>query len=304
MKEFMVEKNESGQRIDRFLSKLFENTTRNNLYKLLRKKIIRLNGRKASPDMFVHEGDVVSVRLADEVVDGFMGDSVRIEPEAAGLDIVYEDSEILVVNKPKGLLTHPDKREYANTLSSRVAVYLKPYCGRTFKPAPVQRLDKNTSGLVLFGKTYGAMKKYNALMRERAFKKTYLAVVEGRLESPGEVRSRLVKDEAANKVYIDRIFRGEAKSIHTRYKPLKVFEEHTLVAVELVTGRSHQIRASMASIGHPIVGDTKYGGSKRFGVTTQLLHAWKMEVDGRVFECESPEIESFLEKIKRKGSSS
>lgn len=302
LKEYIVDENESGQRIDRFLLKLFKNTTRGNIYKLLRKKVIRLNGRKASPEQFVMEKDVLQVHLSDEQLKAFFKEEEMISATDAGLDIVYEDAEILVVNKPKGLLTHPDKSEYANTLSSKVIVYLRPYCTRTFKPAPVQRLDKNTSGLVLFGKTYEAMKKYNALMRQRAFRKYYLTIVEGKIDEPGEIVGYIEKDHDRNRVILAKEKLGmDSKPVHTKYRPLRIFKDYTLVEVELLTGRSHQIRVSLSAIGHPIVGDTKYGGAKRYGISNQLLHAYKMTVEGHTFQCENGELDAFVEKLTKKG---
>ncbi|PLX30610.1 MAG: RNA pseudouridine synthase [Clostridiales bacterium] len=301
LKEIIVQEDERDQRIDRFLLKLFKNTTRGNIYKLLRKKVIKLNGRKAKPEEFIKEGDSIQIFLAEETLNSFVIKEKKIDAVSSGLDIVYEDENILVLNKPRGLLTHPDSKEYANTLSSKVIVYLEECCSRTFKPAPVQRLDKNTSGIVLFGKTYDAMKKYNALMRKRAFRKYYLAVVEGEIPSSGEVVGYLEKDNSKNRVALTSDRRNpDAKKVHTKYKPLKGFEGYTLMEIELLTGRAHQIRVSMASIGHPIVGDTKYGGSKKYGVSTQLLHAYKMIVEDQTFECENKELDSFIKKLEKK----
>ena len=301
MKEIIVHRDERDQRIDRFLLKLFKNTSRGNIYKLLRKKGIKLNGSKAKPDKFIKEGDAIQIFLAEETLNAFVRKEKKIDAVSTGLDIVYEDENILVLNKPRGLLTHPDSKEYANTLSSKAIAYLEKYCSRTFKPAPVQRLDKNTSGIVLFGKTYEAMKKYNELMRKRAFKKYYLAIVEGEVGTSGEVIGYLRKDNSRNKVdLISQKRNSDSKKVHTKYRPLKRFEGYTLMEIELLTGRSHQIRVSMSSIGHPIVGDTKYGGSKKYGVSTQLLHAYKMVVEEQIFECENRELNVFVKKLKNK----
>ncbi len=301
MKDIIVQKNEAEQRIDRYLLKIYKNTTRGNIYKLLRKKLIKLNGKKASPETFIKENDIIQIYLNDDLLETFVIKERETDAVSSGLDVVYEDDEILVLNKPRGLLTHPDSKEYANTLSSKAIAYLADSCSRSFRPAPVQRLDKNTSGLVLFGKTYEAMKKYNELMRQRAFKKFYLTIVEGDVDRSGEVIGYLEKDSGRNQVkFTSEKLSPDSKEIHTKYIPLKRFGEYTLMEVELLTGRSHQIRVSMASTGHPIVGDTKYGGSKKYGISTQILHAYKMVVEGQKFECENRDLNDFIKKLEKK----
>lgn len=296
MKKIEITKNEAEQRLDRFLLKYFNNTTRSNIYKLLRKKVFKINGKRiTNEEYFLQENDVLEVYLSDESFEAMIKPFVPVKPEKIGLDIVYEDDEVLVLNKPKGVLTHPDKTEYKNTLATMVHFYLKDLCTSTFRPAPVHRLDKNTSGVVIFAKTYDALKKLSAMMRERNVEKYYICVVHGRLKKAGEVKGYLIKDEAQNKVRIVEKDSDEAKYCYSKYKPIEQFGDFTLVEVELLTGRSHQIRASMQLIGHPIVGDYKYGGKKVDGHTNQLLHSNRMVVDGRVFEAKSAEIEAFIE---------
>lgn len=296
MRKIVITKNESDQRLDRFLLKYFNNTTRSNIYKLIRKKVFKINGKRiTAEDYFLQVDDVLEIFLAETSIDEMIKAFVPVIPEKIGLDIVYEDEDVLVLNKPKGVLTHPDKTEYKNTLATMVHFYLRDLCTNTFKPAPVHRLDKNTSGVVIFAKTYEALKKYNALMRDRDVEKYYVCVVHGYLERAGEVKGYLIKDERLNKVRIVTHDSDEAKFCHSKYRPLNKFDEYTLVEVELLTGRSHQIRASMQLIGHPIVGDYKYGGKKVDGHTNQLLHSNRIVVDGHVFEAKSPEIEAFME---------
>lgn len=300
MKQFTIGANEQGQRLDRFLLKLMGRANRSTLYKLMRKNIFKINGKKVPPEYFLQPGDVLVIYLSDETYATLISDEKPVEAGETDLEIIYEDDQILIVNKPKGLLTHPDKTEYKRTLASKVQIYLSHLATRTFKPAPVHRLDKNTSGLVLFAKTYDALKHYNELMRKREIGKFYLCVVEGNLRSPGEIKGYLLKDEERNKVRIVKYDSDDSKFFHTRYSPLEFRPGFTLLEVELLTGRSHQIRASLASIGHPIVGDIKYGALKRYDVEHQLLHAYRLVFEGRSFEYRSEEIDSFVASLPLK----
>lgn len=297
MKQITIGINEQGQRFDRYLLKLLGRTNRSTIYKLMRKNSFKVNGKKAAPEYFLQDGDQVNIYLSDETFDSLVTEVQQVSPEKVSLEIVYEDEEILIVNKPKGILTHPDKTEYKRTLSSKVQIYLSHLATRTFKPAPVHRLDKNTSGLVLFAKTYESLKRYNELMRERKIGKFYLCVTEGAISKPGEIKGYLIKDEDRNKVRIVKYDSDDSKYFHTRYNPLEIRGGCTILEVELMTGRSHQIRASLASIGHPIVGDLKYGAGRRAGVENQMLHAYKLVIEDRVFENRSDELDQFIESL-------
>ena len=301
MKEIKITANEADQRIDRFLLKYFNDTTRGNLYKLMRKKVFKVNGKAVTkPETMLKEEDVLNIYMADETIESLRRPVEIVTPDEVNLNIIFEDDNILVVDKTEGMLTHPDKSEYKNTLATIVQFYLKHLCTSTFKPAPVHRLDKNTSGLVLFAKNYESLKKYNALMREREIDKYYLCVCEGRVDDVGEVKGYLVKDEAINKVKLYSKDQDESKYCHTKYRRLKSNGKYSLVEVELLTGRSHQIRVSMAYAGHPIVGDVKYGGRKSRGQTTQMLHAYKLVIEGREIKSPSPEIDDFVKNWTRK----
>jgi 23S rRNA pseudouridine955/2504/2580 synthase len=298
MREIKITANEADQRIDRFLLKYFNDTTRGNLYKLMRKKVFKLNGKPVTkPETFLKCDDTLAVYMAEETIESLRKPVEMVTPDQVGLTIVYEDDDILIVDKPKGMLTHPDKSEYKNTLATIVQYYLRHLCTATFKPAPVHRLDKNTGGLVLFAKHYESLKHYNALMRDRKIAKYYLCVCEGKTKPKGEVKGYLTKDEQMNKVTLSAQDRDQSKFCHTSYKTLAFRQGYSLVEVALLTGRSHQIRVSMAYEGHPIVGDVKYGGKKRRGETTQLLHAYKLVIEGRVFTSNSESIDSFMESL-------
>ncbi|BEP28071.1 RluA family pseudouridine synthase [Helicovermis profundi] len=305
MREIIIGTNENGQRLDRFLTKYLNNSSRSNIYKLIRKKVFKVNGKRIKEEYFLKEGDVLEIFLAEESLEKLIKEEEFISASTLDLDIVFEDEDILIVNKPKGLLTHPDKSEYKNTLSTKVNTYLKHLCTRTFKPASIQRLDKNTSGLIIFCKNYESLKNFNEIMRERKIKKFYLAVVEGIIKESGEVKGYIEKDSDKNKVYMSKNKRSEeAKLCHTKYKPLKIINNnYTLLEVELLTGRTHQIRVSMSYIKHPIVGDKKYTGKKLKNVNSQLLHGYKVIIDDEIFinthstnefTCVSKEIELFL----------
>lgn len=299
MKTVIIGKNEAGQRLDRFLMKYLNNSSRANVYKLIRKKVFKVNGVRVKEDYFFELDDKLEIFLSDESFDKLVKPVAQVEATDVGLNIVFEDDDILIVDKPKGMLTHPDKNEFKNTLSSKVQVYLKHMASRTFKPASIQRLDKNTSGLVIFGKNYQSLKQYNEMMRNREIKKFYQCVVEGVVSESGTVKGWLVKDEAKNKVRLSPKQQDDkAKYCHTDYRPLKVIGKYTLLEVELHTGRSHQIRESMRFIGHPIVGDKKYGASKDKNVNSQLLHGYKLIINGKEYISESEDIRTFIDSVK------
>jgi len=297
LKEIVIKENEENQRLDRFLLKYLNNSSRTNIYKLIRKKIIKVNGKKVKENYFLGLNDKIQIYLSDESINNLIKEEKNVNIEKVNLDIVYEDEELLVVNKPKGLLTHPSKNEYKKTLATRVQAYLKDFSSRTFKPASVNRLDQNTSGLVLFCKTYDALKKYNRLMRKGDIHKYYLCIVHGRISKPGEIKGYLSKDCYKNVVEITEKETKDGRFIHTKYKPLRFVDNYTLLEVEILTGRTHQIRASLSKINHPIIGDTKYGGKKIGGITTQVLHAYKLIVEDKVFIKDSEEINRILEYI-------
>jgi 23S rRNA pseudouridine955/2504/2580 synthase len=294
MRSIKITENEMEQRLDRFLTKYLNNTTKTNIYKLLRKKRIKVNGKRENEKYFLQYGDEVQIFLHEDAIDELIKEEIQFTAEDVSLDIVYEDDQILVVNKPEGILTHPDQNEYKNTLATKVQLYLKHLCTRTFKPASIQRLDKNTSGLVIFGKTYEALKHYNTLMRERQIHKYYLTVVNGKPKDSGEVKGYLVKNESTNKISISKQEKPNSKFVHTKYRMLQTNGEYSLLEIELLTGRTHQIRGSMAYIGHPIVGDFKYGGKRIGKYNNQLLHAYKVEVEGMTFEKSSEDIDAFV----------
>lgn len=300
MHSITIGPNEKEQRIDRFLCKYLNGSTKGNIFKLIRKKLIRINGERTKENYKLVEGDVLTIRLSDESLAQLMPEKKTITADSADLTIVHEDDEILIVEKPVGLLTHPDKTEYKKTLATRVQLYLRDLCTRTFRPAPVHRLDKNTSGLVIFAKTYEALQAINASMRGRAIEKYYLTIVEGNITKEGSIKGWVTKDEARNKVTLHKRKIPNSLEVHTDYHPLESTGEYTLCEVTLHTGRPHQIRVSMASIGHPIAGDYKYGGTQLEGNYSQLLHAWRVVLNGKSYQKRSTTIDTIWNTILNK----
>ena len=365
-----IGKNDKGQRLDRFLKKYFDAAPLSMIYRLIRKDV-KVNGKRGKEATLLEEGDLLTVYITEEQaaqlhrgrssLDGAQygdGRGDKRKKAARQFKVAYEDDEMLIVSKPFGLLTHGDRTEKKNTLANQVAGYLQekgdydPAAEQTFRPSPVNRLDRNTTGLVIFGKTAEATRRLAAMFREKGtvqndgsvqraagggacdrIGKFYLTIVSGRLEDEMVIDGALEKDEATNTVNVylqdsgriehaeasgrlehaeasGRIEHAEAsgreksagaKRSVTIVRPVAWSDEHsspdarsmgsrktrdiyTLVEAELVTGRTHQIRAHLAAAGFPIIGDSKYGDSRvnkrvkeKYGLTTQLLHAFRLE---------------------------
>lgn len=288
MKEISITKNDSGQRADKFLMKYFQKAPKGFVYKMLRKKRIKLNGGRAEGNEMLREGDRIQMYLSDETVDGFTKEKVIAHSEKR-FEIVYEDENIIAVNKPAGVLSHAESAGDRDTLIDQILSYLNekgeydPREEKSFVPALCNRLDRNTSGIVIAGKTAEALRQLNEAVKTKRVKKLYMALVCGTADKGGRLEDRYAKDRENNKAYLGS---GD-KNIITKYRPLKTNGSYTVMEVELITGKSHQIRVHMASIGCPIAGDTKYGNAeknayfrKKAGVKRQLLHAYKMRLGG------------------------
>ena len=313
MKEIVINENEAGQRLDKFLGKLLKEAPASFYYKMLRKKNIVLNGEKATGNEKLTAGDSVKLFLSDETFEKFAGkqqtnDLVVSVPHIA-LEIVYEDHDVLAINKPAGMLSQKAKKEDISA-NEYILQYLLETGTitreslHTFKPSVCNRLDRNTSGILVAGKTLNGLQKMSKAFREHSMEKYYLAIVAGHISKPKRIEGFLKKDEKNNQVTILSGPSNDAKPIITEYRPLKLVGQVTLLEVHLITGRSHQIRAHLASIGHPVIGDTKYGNprlnrefSKNAGVTHQLLHAYRLFLaDGTKIQADAPkEFERALE---------
>jgi 23S rRNA pseudouridine955/2504/2580 synthase len=291
MRKIKINENQAPQRLDRFLGKYLSASSAGNIQKLLRKKVIRCNGEKSVPARIIAVGDEIEIRLNDPVIEDLRAKKQYVF-SSRPLTIVFEDSDILLVHKPAGLLVHPDSRESRDTLIARVHHYLHTSITGTFAPSSVNRLDRNTSGIVLFGKRYESLQYLNRYMREGKIRKQYLAVAAGHVNRAGEVCGYQIKNRRTNRVVFSAHKQRGAKYVHTKYVPREVLAGKTLCEIELITGRSHQIRAAFAEINHPLVGDRKYGGTT-MGNQSYFLHAWRLDIAGRRFECPNEALEKF-----------
>ena len=282
MKSVVINKNDADQRVDKFLSKFCKNMPQSMLYKAIRKKRIKVNGKKTEINYRLKEGDKVDLYINDE----FFSSSSYSEYQniVPRLDVVYEDENIILMNKKAGMLAHDSKGEKSDTLLTHMKAYLyqkgeyRPEEEHSFSPALCNRIDRNTAGIVIAAKNASALKLINEKIKNREIKKYYLCLAEGIFkQKEGTLKGSLTKNHEENKVYIKED--GE-KDIVTKYRVIKENADTSVVEIELITGRSHQIRAHLASIGHPLVGDTKYGAKKKLkSHTGQALCAYKIKFD-------------------------
>ena len=277
MIELKITGNEAHQRLDRFLRKYLKDHPLGEIYKNIRTGNIKVNGQKESENFMVAVGDKVQIYMDDIEIHKEKA-QVKFEGKSEIIDIVFEDENMLVVNKPVGMLTHPDKESDKDTLIDRVQWYLRKNPGTksmTFAPSACNRLDRNTAGLVIVAKNYASLRLLNKMIRERKISKYYLCIVKGSVKKDGEIKETLVKDERKNKTRFGRQGEDEARDSHTIYKILMKNNNYTLLEVELVTGRPHQIRAHFSGIGYPLYGDIKYGATRE-AMDSQFLFAYKI----------------------------
>ena len=341
MKEIHITSLEEGQRLDRVLQKYLPRASAGFLYKMLRKKNITLNAHKAEGKEKLKPGDTIRIFFAQETLEKFTSDASKEDWPRTLLDIVYEDERILLVNKPAGMLSQKAAASDVSLNEYAIGYLIDSGAVReqslsSFRPSVCNRLDRNTSGIVAIGKTTAALQALSMMFRERSIHKYYQALVVGQVEESKTIHARLVKDRSTNQVRIlpwsmadaqqdterpegrdQRLFHGqipeqEGQLICTRYTPLvhrsdgDMQHALTLLEIELITGRTHQIRAHLASAGHPVVGDPKYGSRRRneyfareYQLHRQLLHAGRIvfpeedgvlgDLSGREFTAKLPE---------------
>lgn len=294
--QFEMSAPDSGKKLHRYLRQALPGLPLSGVYKMIRVGRIKVNGKKGHNDTLLQAGDVVTVYMPEEEYQSLRRPARKFGGVSTDIDIVHEDRHLLVLNKPVGLLTHPDASEHKDTLISRALAYLykrqELEDGRAFLPATVNRLDRNTSGIVLIGKDGETLRRLSEDIREHRLRKLYLTVVWGALKESGEVHSDLVRDERSGRTLIaSRVgaarLSPRVQGAVTRYEPQGTAGPFTLLRVEIESGRTHQIRAHLQDIGHPLLGDVKYGGKTAFDVTHHLLHAHSVQLaDGRTFTAE------------------
>ncbi|MGG7142443.1 RluA family pseudouridine synthase [Clostridium nigeriense] len=278
--------NEAGQRLDKFLRKLLKDVPLSKIFKALRKGDVRVNGKKQKENYTLQVDDVVEIKYIQSTKE--KPEEKFIKVNARGMKITYEDSNILIVEKWPNILVHPDEKGKEPSLTDYVLSYLNekgdylPENEVTFTPAPCNRLDRNTSGIVIFGKNFESLRCINELIREGNVEKYYNTLVKGKIKD-GLYKGYILKNEEANisKIYDEKI--PNSKEIAMEVKTLKTNGAYSFLEIDLITGRSHQIRAHLSHLGTPIIGDNKYGDRKlnsffanKFGLDCQFLYAYKL----------------------------
>ena len=287
MKEFTINQNDAGQRLDKFITKAVPNLPQSLMYKYIRMKRIKVNGKRGEISQKLAIGDTVDMYINDEFFAP-VAEHYDFLHASRHLDIVYEDENILLLDKKVGLLSHPDETEYNDTLITRIKRYLyekgeyDPKDEHSFTPSLVNRIDRNTGGIVIAAKNAESLRILNQKLKDRELEKYYLCVVHGTIpQKQGTLEGWLVKDEKKNKVAVYPQKRNGAKEIRTKYSVKAESKGLSLIEVELLTGRTHQIRAHFASIGHPLLGDGKYGTNElnkaHGGYKKQFLYSYRLK---------------------------
>lgn len=287
MKIVEIEACNANQRLDKFLFKYFNKAGKSFIYKMLRKKRIKYNGAKAEGNEILKQGDCLQMYLSSETMNSFM-EAKALKKTEIKFSVIYEDENIIICEKPAGVIVQGDNENNGKSLNDQLLYYLyqrgeyNPVKESVFTPSICNRLDRNTSGIVLFGKNFAAVQNLNEILKNNGVIKFYLTVVKGKIDKAGVFKGWHVKRDG-NKAEIYDEFREGSKEIITEYCPLKYSKGYTLLEVKLVTGRTHQIRAGFEHSGYYIVGDRKYGDletnkffKEKYGLESQFLHAYKV----------------------------
>lgn len=317
MKEIVITKQDEGKRIDKYVRKILSNAPLSFIYKLFRNKDVKINNKRVDISYILKENDVLRIYITDKQLEEFNKPNV-LRQVKYDLDIIYEDENILIVNKPRGILIHGDINEKRITFTNQVLNYLHDKgeynSDDNFTPSPAHRLDRNTSGIVVFGKKIKILQELYELFKNReCISKYYTLLVNGYVKQNGIIDYSLLKDEKKGIVYVSKY----GKTSITKYKVLECFSKYTLLEAELVTGRTHQLRVHFAEFKHPICGDSKYGDyktnkkfEKEFDFQNQFLHAKRIvfrKIDGELsylsdkeFVAKLPKEEEFIIKELRR----
>ncbi len=326
MKEFIIEKNDAGQRLDRWLAKALPLLPAPLAQKYIRLKRVKVNGKGSRRDARLQAGDALQLYINDEFFARPAPENAFLSLYQPRLNILYEDAHILLLDKRPGMAVHPDESERVNTLLTHLQAYLyqkkewSPSRENSFAPALCNRIDRNTGGIVIAAKTAEALRIMNQKIRDREVEKFYLCAVRGRLRPPeGKLENFLWKDEVKKQVYVKAKPEPGARTAVTLYRTLAEEGGLSLVECELVTGRTHQIRVQMAAAGHPLIGDGKYGSqreNRKYGRRGQALYSYKLAfrfttgagpleaLNGRVFQAEAVDFvgeffPNYLEKVTK-----
>ncbi|MDK2801846.1 MAG: RluA family pseudouridine synthase [Oscillospiraceae bacterium] len=281
MKEIVIKKDDSNQRLDKFLTKFYPRIPVSMIYKSCRKKRIKINYKKADFRTILSEGDIINLYLNDEFLETNSNTDFLFAKD--DLNIIYQDQNILLVDKPVGLVVHADETKTVDTLINRIKKFLfvnkeyNPEERSSFTPSLCNRIDRNTAGIVIAAKNAESLRVINQKIRDREIEKKYLAVVWGRLEKDEDIiKHYMIKDENNKRVSVYNYPIAGGKTMITSYKRLDIYKDMTLIEVSLITGRTHQIRSHFSHIGHPLVGDLKYGEKQFSGAKHQLLYSYKV----------------------------
>ena len=312
LKEIIIDKNESNQRLDRFLKKYLGKAPQGFVYKMIRKKNIKLNGTKAEPENTIYEGDKIQLYLSDDTIEKFIAEKTEVKSNLIP-NIIYEDDNIILINKPVGILSHGASKEFEENIVDSMISYLiqkgdyVPRIEKTFTPSICNRLDRNTSGIIIGAKNYQALKLINEAIKNGEIRRFYKTIVYGSMEKEFTAEGYLSKNEEINMVEILEDDIEGSKKVITVIKPLIVKKGYTLIEIELITGRTHQIRAHLSSMGYPVIGDRKYGNkmiNRKFKdeylLDNQWLHGYKIEFKGLDKELEYLNGKVFSSDIKGK----
>lgn len=283
MKSIQINSKDKGQRIDKYIRKYLNNAPLSFIYKLFRKKDIKVNGKKADINYILKENDVIEIYITDDLLNSF-NTPKAVEKERINIDIIYEDDNILIINKDPNVLIHEgEENKKANTLNNMILNYLlikgEYKTTDVYTPSCVHRLDRNTSGLVIASKNLETSKILLDLFKDKQnIEKYYIALVKGNLQGSGTINKKLLKDEKKKLVTVDE---KNGLTAITEYKSIISTNKYSLLKVNLITGRTHQIRVHMASINHPLINDEKYGDykenkefSNEFNYKYQFLHSY------------------------------